>query len=421
MFTLKNSRIQAVIVLIMVFMGAFIASYAQNQLAGMSTQFMEFYGFTAEQYAEIYAASQLLGIFFAFVVGILSDKLGTRNIILIAAAVVAIATICRVFAFSFEAQYFSNMMCGFTGLFMAVNRAKILSGWFPQAQLPLVIGIVTTSTPVANTIGVGLTSLMPSIQFALGTTAVISVIFLVLWILFGKERSEEIAAMEAASKGEDSGKVLKNLLEIIKTPWIWVLCVAAVACMAAQVPLMAFTTAILVNLRELTPVEAGGMATAITIGMGVGSVVTPIIVRAIKGFRPVIVVYTILTALVLYFGWQMPVGVVMYVVFFVGGFTIGYLLAMIFTFPVMIYGREKAATAGGLVQTFVLFGASVMLNNVTIPLAGGASPDTFPTIMLIAAVYIIIGGVCLFIIPDQQKKAIAEEEAAKAALAAKAE
>ena len=51
MFTLKNSKVQAVIVLALVWLGVFIASYAQNQLAGMSTQFMEHYGFTAEQYA----------------------------------------------------------------------------------------------------------------------------------------------------------------------------------------------------------------------------------------------------------------------------------------------------------------------------------------------------------------------------------
>ena len=417
MFTLKNSKIQAVIVLIMVFLGAFIASYAQNQLAGMSVQFMEFYGFTEEQYAEIYSASSLLSMFFAFVVGLLSDKVGTRKIILIAAAVVTVAAICRVFAFSFEAQYISNMMCGFTGLFMAVNRAKILGGWFPATRIPLVIGIATTSTPVANTIGVGLTSMMPSIQFALGTTAAISIVLLVLWTLFGKESSEEIAAMEAERNAEGSGNTLKNLVEIVKTPWIWVLCLAATACMAAQVPLMAFTTVILQTIREMEAVAAGGMATAITIGMGVGSVVTPIIVRKIGAFRPVIIIYTVLTALVLYFAWQMPIGAIMYAVYFVGGFTLGYLLAMIFTFPVMIYGREKAATAGGIVQTFVLFGASVMLNNVTIPLAGGASPETFPTIMLIAAVYSIIGGICLFIIPDQQKRAAAAEKAAKEAAA----
>lgn len=415
MITLKNRNVQAAIVLFCVWLGAFIASYAQNQLAGMSVQFQEVYGFNGEQYAMIYSASQTLGVFFAFISGILSDKIGTRMIMLIAAIIVFIALIARVFAFSFEAQYVANMLTGFTGLFCAVNRSKILGGWFPPTTLALAVGISSTTTPVANTVGVGLTSLMPSVQFAFVVTAVIAGIFLVTWFLFGKERSDEIAAMEEAAKaGQEQQSFWKNLLDVIKYPWIWVLAISALFIMAAQVPLMAFTTGTLQALRGFDAVGAGGMATAITIGMGVGSVVSPIIVRVLKAFRPIIAVYGVLTALVMYFGWQAPAGVAMYVFYFVGGWSLGYLLAIIFTLPVMLCGREKAATAQGLVQTLLLIGASFVLNGVTIPLAGGASPETFPTIFLIACVYAIIGSVLLFLIPDQGKK-MAEADAAKKA------
>ncbi|MCI8469614.1 MAG: MFS transporter [Eggerthellaceae bacterium] len=415
MLTLKNDKVQAWIILGLVWLGAFIASYAQNQLAGMSIQFQEHYGFTGEQYAAIYSASQLLGVFLAFVTGIISDKIGTRKIILIAGVVVSISLIARIFAFSFEAQYVANMMSGFTGLFIAVNRSKILGGWFTPSMLALAVGISATTTPVANTVGIGLTSLMPSVEFAFTVTAVIAVAFTVMWFLFGKDASDEIAAQEAA-EGEVKESVLKTLADVAKSPWAWVLALAAMFCMAGQVPLMAFTTAALQTLREMDAVGAGGMATAITIGMGVGSVVSPIIVRALKSFRIVIAIYGVLTALVIYFGWQMPVGPIMYAVFFVGGFTLGYLMAIIFTLPVMLFGRDKAGTAQGLVQTFLLIGASVFLTNVTIPLAGGANPGTFPTIFLIAAVFVIIGSVLMFIIPDQGKKMVkkGEPEPAKA-------
>lgn len=409
MITLKNSKVQAWIVLGLVWLGAFIASYAQNQLAGMSVQFQEHYGFTGEQYAAIYSASQLLGVFLAFVTGVISDKIGTRKIVLLAGIVVSLACIARVFATSFELQYFANMFSGFTGLFIAVNRSKILGGWFPPAMLALAVGISSTTTPVANTIGVGLTSLMPSIEFALGTTAVVAVCFTVLWFLFGEDSSAEVAAQDKADDVEKPS-ILKTLAEIAKSPWAWVLALAAMFLMASQVPLMAFTTATLQTLREMDPVAAGGMATAITIGMGVGSVVSPIIVRALKSFRIVVAVYGILTAIVIYLGWTMPIGPVMYIVYFIGGWSLGYLLAIIFTYPVMLFGRDKAATAQGLVQTFLLIGASMFLTNVTIPLAGGASPDTFPTIMMIAAVFCIIGSVLLFIIPDQGKKMVKKGE-----------
>ena len=407
MITLKNSKVQAWIILFLVWLGAFIASYAQNQLSGMSVQFQEAYGFTGEQYAAIYSASQLLGVFLAFVTGIVSDKIGVRKIILIAGVVVSIACIGRVVGTSFEVQYISNMFSGFTGLFVAVNRSKILGGWFPPAMLALAVGIASTTTPVANTVGIGLTSLMPSIQFALGTTAFAAIAFTVIWFLFGQDASAEMVEAEkkaAEEAGVEKQSFVAGLLELAKSPWAWVLSLSAMFCMAGQVPLMAFTPAALQTIVGLDPAAAGGMTTALTIGMGVGSVVSPIIVRAIKAFRPLIAVYGVVTAVVIYLGYTMPVGPIMYAVYFVGGWSLGYLLAIIFTYPVLVFGREKAATAQGLIQTFLLIGASMFLTNVTIPLAGGANPGTFPTIFMIAAIFILVGAALMFIVPDQGKK-----------------
>ena len=405
MITLKNSRVQAWIVCGLVWLGAFIASYAQNQLSGMSTQFMAAYGFTAEQYAAIYSASQFLGIWLAFVTGIISDKIGTRMIIMIAAACVAVACVARIFATDYMTQYISNMLTGFTGLFCAVNRGKILGGWFPPSMLALAIGVAGTTTPVANTLGVGLTSLMPSVTFAFTVTAVIAVFFLVMWILFGKERSDEIAAVEDAKPTEP---FLTRLIDVMKSPWTWVMCVAAFFVMACQVPIMAFTTVALVNAGGLDPVAAGGMVTGVTIGMGIGSIVTPIIVKFTKAYRPVIIIYTIIVAACTYFEWQMAAGPLTYAIFFVNGFCLGSLLTMIWTFPPMILGREKAATAQGLIQTFVLAGASLALTNITIPLAGGAM--NFGNLFMIAAIWIVIAGAALAIVPDQGKKVGGIEE-----------
>ena len=402
MITLKNSKVQAWIVCGLVWLGAFIASYAQNQLSGMSTQFMAQFGFSEEQYAAIYSASQFLGIWLAFVTGILSDKIGTRMIILIAAIAVTVACVARIFAVDFTAQYIANMLTGFTGLFCAVNRGKILAGWFPPSMIALAIGVAGTTTPVANTLGIGLTSLMPSVQFAFGVTAVIAVFFLVMWVLFGKERSEEIAAIEDAKPTEPFGR---RLLDVMKSPWTWVMCIAAFFVMACQVPIMAFTTVTLVNIGGLDPVVAGGMVTGVTIGMGIGSVVTPIIVKFTKAYRPVIIVYTIIVAACTFLEWKMSAGVMTYAVFFINGFCLGSLLTMVWTFPPMILGRERAATAQGLIQTFVLAGASLALTNITIPLAGVTEAGiNYDNLFLIAAVWIVIAGIAMAIIPDQGKK-----------------
>jgi MFS family permease len=413
MITLKNKNVQAIIVLFCVWLACFIGSYAQNQLAGMSVAYMAQYGFTPEQYAGVYSASQFIGIFFAFFVGIISDKIGTRKIILIAAVLAVIGLVGRIFLPSYEMQYFCNVLVGFVALFMAVNRAKILGGWFPPATIAMAVGIAATTTPVANTLGVGLTAMMPSITVAFTISAVVAVVFFVIWFLFGKEKSTEIAAAEAAAEADavangSKKSVVALLVDVVKKPWVWIISAGALFVMAGQVPLMAFTNAALINARGLDPISAGGFATAITIGMGVGSVVTPFIVKFIKAYRPVIIIYAILGALGAYFGWQMPIGPVMYIVYFICGWSLGSVLAMIFTFPVMVYGREYAATAGGIVQVFVLAGASLMLTNVTIPLAGGGA--NYTGLFTLAAIYVVLGGICMFILPDQGKKLAAPKE-----------
>lgn len=98
MIALKNSKVQAVIILLCVWLGVFITSYAQNQLSGMSTLFMEHYGFTAEEYAGLYTAATFMGIWIAFIAGVLSDKIGVRLIILICAILAAAGLCFRVFA-----------------------------------------------------------------------------------------------------------------------------------------------------------------------------------------------------------------------------------------------------------------------------------------------------------------------------------
>ncbi len=403
MITLKNSKIQACIVLLCVWLGVFITSYAQNQLSGMSTMFMEHYGFTAEEYAGLYTASTFMGIWIAFIAGVLSDNISVRWIILVCAILAALGLVYRIVTTDYMGQFIANAAPCFLATFLGVNRSKLLGGWFPPATVGIAVGIATTTTPIANTLGVGLTAMMPSVEFAFTVTAVVAVVFVVLWFLFGQERSREIAAQEEAAGEKPSLK--ESLKTVFTCPWVYLLAIAAMFLMASQVPVMAFTTVALVNANGMTPVAAGLMATAITIGMGVGSVVTPFIIKVIKAYRPIIAIYAIITAICIYFAWQMPVGAAQYIIYFILGFCLGALLAIIFTFPVLLVGRRFAATAGGLVQTFVLIGASLFLTNVTIPLAGGAT--NFGAMFTIAAIFCIVGSICLFIIPDQAKKLLA--------------
>lgn len=381
------------VILFLVWLGVFMTTYAQNQLSALSTDLIDTYGFTAEQYSSIYSSPNWVAVVLGIFVGVFSDKIGVRKMLTIAGILCIIGTVTRIFTTSYNMLFFTGLLTGFVACVASCNRAKVLGAWFTKEQMGIAMGICMTVTPVASTIGIGTTAMLPSIPFAFGVVAVISVVFLVLWILFGKDRPDDVPAPASVP-------VWANLGEVVKSKWIWILAIAGYAIQAGQVTTMAFISAA-IQSRGYDPSTAGLLSTGMTIGCGFGAVITPMIIRAVGRYRPVIAAYVLLGAACLYFGWQMPNVPALLIVLFIAGFILASFISLLYTFPIFVVGQEKVSTATGIISTVGLLGAATGLTYVVLPITG----MDFTKIYLVAAIGLAISGILMFCLPEYGTKA----------------
>ena len=383
-----DKRKQKWMILFLVWLGVFMTTYAQYQLSALSTSFMATFGFTSTQYSSIYTAPNWVSVALGIFVGAISDKLGVRKMVLIAGILCVIGTVIRVFSTTFVMFFITGLLTGFVAAVISCNRAKILGNWFTREEMGLAMGICMTVAPVSSTIGVGTTSLLPSMQVAFSIVAVIAVIFLVIWVLFGKERPDDVPVPKAQSMWTYVSSCVKN-------KWVWLLAIAGYIVLTAQVTTMAFISAA-IQSRGYDAVAAGGMATAVTIGCGAGSIITPVIIRKLGRYKPVLAVYSVIGAASLYFGWQLSNEIAMYAVLFVAGIVLASLLTLLFTFPIFLVGQEKVSSATGIVTTIELLGGATGLTYIVMPLAG----TDFHKIYGIAAIFLALSGFLMFLLPE---------------------
>ncbi len=388
-----NKEKQKWIILGLVWLGVFMTTYAQNQLSALSTSLMENFGLTSSQYSSIYTSPNWVSVVLGIFVGMFSDKIGVRKMITAAGALCILGTVLRIFSTSYTILFFTGLLTGFVACVVSCNRAKMLGSWFSCEEMGFAMGLCMTVSPVASTIGIGTTALLPSIQFAFTVVAVISVIFFVLWILFGKDRPDDVPAPPSQSMLTYFGAVAKN-------KWVWVLALSGFTVLTCQVTTMAFISAA-IQSRGYSAVTAGGLATAMTVGCGIGAVVTPIIIRTVGRYKPVIAIYTVIGAVCLYFGWQMPNTITLCALLFLAGWVLASLLSLLFTFPIFLVGQEKVSSATGIVSAIELLGGATGLTYIILPITG----MDFTKIYGAAAIFLIISGFLMFLIPECGAKA----------------
>jgi NNP family nitrate/nitrite transporter-like MFS transporter len=387
-----DKKIHRWIMLALVWVGVFMTTYAQNQLSALSTTLMDIFSLTPAQYSSVYAAPNWVAVFLGLFVGLASDKIGVRKMITVAGAICVIGMVFRVFSESYVPLFITSLLSGFVAMVVSTNRAKILGAWFSREEMGLAMGICVTVSPVATTIGLGTTALLPSVKVAFILCAVVSIVFFIGWVLLGKDRPDDVEL-------PPSQPVLTYLKSVAKNPWVWVLGFTGFVLMGCQITTVAFISAA-IQSRGFTAAIAGVLSTGISISMGVGCVVTPLIVKKTGRYKPIIGIYTVIGAVCIYFGWKMSSIAALYAVLFGAGFVLGSLLPLLFIFPIFLVGQERVSSAAGLICSIQLIGAATCLTYIIIPITG----MNFGKLYGAAAICLVISGIMLLLIPELGRK-----------------
>ena len=383
----------------------FVPNYAQYQLSPLAHLVMPTYELDSAQFSMLFSAAMIPGILLSLVAGLLCDRFGAKRVVGVGGIISALALVARIFAPGFGALFACMLLTGVVATFLNTNIAKIMGSWFEPEKVGVAVGVGLTGSTLAMVIGLGTSAFFPSLQVIFIFTAVLAVIALIAWWVFFKDgpRSAFGPAQTGASDVSAAQPSLSECLKVVlKSRNVWLVGIALGLDMAATMCIITFLPQVLQSTRGFDPTVAGALSSVVTFGNLAGSVLAPMLYARVGRFKPVGIALAILGGAGTAFAWQLPEGPVMMVGFFLTGFSLGGLLAMLVSAIVLLpeIGPVYAGTAGGVGATLQLFGAVVIPSYILMPILGA----NYPVLYGIAGILCLGIAACVLVLPEILKR-----------------
>lgn len=398
----KTSNYRWVILAVISF-AIFVPNYAQYQLSPIAGDVMTSYKLTAGEFTSVYTAPMTLAIIFSLLSGVISDKMGVRQV-LIAGFIVSAAGLCwRVYTNSYMPLYLSMILAGCGAAFLNANSGKIIGSWFPAEKVGTMMGIYLAFSTLAMAVGIGTTAMLPGIHTVFVITAVLGVAAAIVCILFMKNTPSEKPQQDVPGVS-----VTESLKVVVRNRSIWIMAFCLVGIMVNTVLLTSFLPTAL-TAEGTDSVTAGLFSSIMTIGSLCGAIFMPVLAGTLGSNKPLMIGACVVGCIGSCFSWLAPVGPVLGICLFITGFCISGLMPLLMSLPVQLpgIGPKYAGTAGGFTSTLQLLGAVVLPTYVFVPLAGG----NFNTLFIYAGGAMIVVAVLAFFLPDTAKMAVQAAQA----------
>jgi NNP family nitrate/nitrite transporter-like MFS transporter len=373
------------VILVVACIVMFGPNYTQYQLSPLAPQLIDSFKLTPSQFAGIFSSPMIPALIFSLIAGLLVDKFGIKLIVGIALCIATAGTFWRIWANSYQIMFISMMLGGFSATFLNANGAKLMGSWFLPEEISGKTGIFLASQTIAMTLAMATTALLPSIKIAFTIAFIITGISLVLWVILIKKPKKNIALIQEAPA---SPPVLTCLKIVIRNRSLWVVGFCLFFILGSNVVVGSFLPAAL-GQRGINTTEAGIYSSLITIGLLAGALISPVFASKIGKNKPVLLIFSLIAAFFIAFGWQAPAGVLLAIALFIAGVSMGGMMPLLVSMPIQLpeIGPAYAGTAGGFVSTLQLLGAVLLPAYVITPIAGDNMNLLF-----------ILGGVCLCLI-----------------------
>lgn len=391
----------AYVIVLLSFVISFIGNYPQFQLSPLAYLIIPGLNLSIPQFASLFSAPMIPGIFLSLVAGMLSDRFGVKRTVGIAGIISLISVVARIWwgTTSFAGLFVCMMFSGLVAAFNNANYGKMMGTWFPPKRVGVMVGIGTAGATSAMAIGMGTSALLPSVKYAYSVAAVLSAVSVVLWYVLMKEKNPNaVKELDNAVK-PTLGECIKVS---VKNKFVWIVALCMGLTFVPSMCLSMFLPQALVASRGIEAAAAGGIASAIMFGNLFGAFIGPIICARLGRTKLFIFACLLITAVGSAFGWLTPVGGVMLVCLFLTGFAISSALSQMISVPVMLkgIGPVYAGTAGGIVATIQLIIGVVLPSYVLAPIIGA----NFTLLFLVAGVLAVVGAVLSLLLPELFKK-----------------
>jgi len=246
---------------------------------------------TYSQIGSILGAVLLLYIPLGISVGLLIDRAGMRRSIVAAIALVPLSAFLQSFATNFETLFLSVCVVGIGGPFLSVGAPKIVASWFSGRERGLASGIYMTGPFIGSSTALAFTNtiilpLMGTWRDTLRLYALFGFSMAFVWLLCGRDQPH-------TQTGHITAVPLREAIsKLLREKYVWI--IAIIGFSSAFFAGYGFTRWLpkLLELKGMSPAEAGFFASVPGWSGLIGNIVVPILGKA--GSRKPLVFVTLL-------------------------------------------------------------------------------------------------------------------------------
>ncbi len=311
---------------------------------------------TYSQAGAIMGAWQLTYIGAALIVGLLTDRVGTRISLAFGAMIISISAALRGFATSFETMFIAVAIFGIGGPIISIGLPKLVASWFLGKERGTAMGICITGSRAGNSVSLAIANsvLLPfagTWRNALRLYAVFGFMILIIWVLAGRKPSDAGKQKSSLSQSRSSS-VLKIMPKLLRHRNIWVAVIVGISFFLITHGLRSWLPKILES-EGISSVDAGFVASIFTLFNISGNLIIPRLSYHI-GSRKNLIILTLLLGGVSTF----MIGTTLGIPFWLGLITYGltyagfHSLMMVFLMELPEVGSKYMGSVTGIYFTF---------------------------------------------------------------------
>lgn len=393
--TLTTTPYRWVILLIM-WLTLCVALVAQFQIAALAYQIIPAFGLTSGQYGLVLTAPMLAGMLLSFAAGALADRWGVKKVVAVGFVFSILGTFFRFLAADFLQLFLLMFLAGICPGFLTANAPKLLGAWFSREQISFAMGIYFTGTGVGMGVALATTALFPSAKSAFMTAGLAMLVTGMLWMLLIKAKPPGAPDLPVLP-------VTRYIGVAARSKNVWLVGLALMFFMGSSMAFTGFLPNALHGEQGYSPATAGLMASVITFGTVVGSILGPLLIQRLGLIKPLLALAAAVGAVAGISAWLTAQGPAMPMLLALMGILSGMCAPVLMSFPMLLpeIGPIYAGSAGGIIGTLQVVGAVCIPSFVLTPLAG----DNFTLFFALGSLSLLLVSVLVWLLPELGAKA----------------
>jgi sugar phosphate permease len=245
-------------------------------MAPMVTPIMGELSLTNTQMGVVMGAWQLVYIFSAQPLGLLTDRIGIYWSLILGIFIISVSSLLRGFSGGFIPLFITVALFGIGGPLISIGTPKLVATWFVGAERGTASGINASGSIVGTMIALSLTNslVLPSLGSWRGVFffyGLVSLLIMFIWILFGNKKHFDV---EETSSGSPVNVKEGGLNGFFRNLDLWLLVLVGIVFFFSTHALKSWLPRI-IELKGYSSEQAGYAASLISIAGLVGNLVVP--------------------------------------------------------------------------------------------------------------------------------------------------